>query len=642
VKVDVANGLVVVQPGSGTLLPSAEQIYSVVFEGKKSLGGVPVVAADFAKAGVKFSDSPVLPAIRLEASTGAGEPEITSGLAGIVGDKVVTASRAPGFQADYVIAGQTWYPLPLGAARDYERFLASCGAKGDKLTVGQYFEVLARDTVFRIDDQAARELTAANLAPLLDSGVPPGLRGTPYPYQRTGIGWLGFMVRHGVGTILADEMGLGKTLQAIGVLAAEISDGRSPNLVLCPATLLENWRRELERFAPGLDVQVHAGSRRTGRAADLKAASVTITSYDTMAGDISLFRAVKWNLVIADEAQNIRNPEARRTTRAKEIPRRVGIAVSGTPVENRLRDLWSIADFVLPGYLGTLDEFSEAHPNTDEGARELEPFVSAIMLRRRVADVAKDLPERIDVPVALVLDDASARAYEEIRHETAEQYPQAAELTALIKLRLFCSHPWAAGKLEGGDPVARSSKLERCLEILEEIAAAGEKALVFTSFNETADLLAATISRKFGFPTGKINGSVPVPERQGIVDAFGAHEGTAVLVLNPKAAGTGLNITAANHVIHYNLEWNPAVEDQASARAYRRGQTLPVTVHRMFYAGTVEEVINERMERKRAIAGQAVVGTTGDADDLADIVKALQRSPLATANGPDRKNPKRK
>jgi SNF2 family DNA or RNA helicase len=205
----------------------------------------------------------------------------------------------------------------------------------------------------------------------------------------------------------------------------------------------------------------------------------------------------------------------------------------------------------------------------------------------------------------------------------------APNLTALVRLRLFCAHPWAAGKLKGTiDPVACSPKLERCLEILEEIAAAGEKALVFTSFNETADIIEATASARCGLPAAQINGQVPVAERQPLVDAFTAIAGPAVLVLNPKAAGTGLNIASANHVIHYNLEWNPAVEDQASARSHRRGQSLPVTVHRLFYSDTVEEIISERMARKRLLADSAVVGASGTEDDLADIVKALQRSPL--------------
>jgi SNF2 family DNA or RNA helicase len=351
-------------------------------------------------------------------------------------------------------------------------------------------------------------------------------------------------------------------------------------------------------------------------------------SYETMAGDISLFRRVAWNVVALDEAQNIKNPDTRRTKRAKELPKRVGIAITGTPVENRLRDLWSLSDFALPGHLGTLREFEQRFPDTETGATDLEPLVSAIMLRRRVRDVASDLPPRIDIPVALAMDPSSAAAYEEIRGEAIAKAPQAPDLAALIYLRMFCAHPWTVGKLRDvASPLACSPKMERCFEILAEIFETNSKAIVFTSFNEAADLLESEIDRTFGVPTWKINGSVPVPDRQRTVDEFSETSDGAVLVLNPRAAGVGLNITAANHVIHYNLEWNPAVEDQASARAHRRGQTRPVTVHRLFYADTVEETINDRMTRKRTLAEHAVIGTAGDTDDLADILNALKRKP---------------
>jgi SNF2 family DNA or RNA helicase len=351
-----------------------------------------------------------------------------------------------------------------------------------------------------------------------------------------------------------------------------------------------------------------------------------------MAADISLFRAVKWNVVVLDEAQNIKNPDARRTKRAKELSKRVGIAVTGTPVENRLKDLWSLCDFVLPGHLGTQREFEHRFPDNETGAKELEPLVSAIMLRRRIRDVASDLPSRIDVPVALVLDPSSAAAYEEIRIDAVSKSTQSPNLAALVYLRMFCAHPWAVNKFRAAPSATSCSpKLERCFGILEEIFEANGKVIVFTSFNEAADLLEREIARTFGVPAWKINGDVPVEGRQPIVDQFSEARGGAALVLNPRAAGVGLNITAANHVIHYNLEWNPAVEDQASARAYRRGQKLPVTVHRLFYVDTVEEIINERMSRKRALAEHAVIGTAGEGDDISDILGALARSPKSKA-----------
>jgi SNF2 family DNA or RNA helicase len=627
-KIVNQNGLLV---RSGPGLPGhldAAQVYAVWFEKNSGNGPDAISRADLAETGLQFSDTVLTPAIIIETSAGSdGEPHIRSRLAGVTGSSFVAVNPP----ADYLIRDGTWYPLPPGTIGEYEVLLDAVGASGSDLTLSQYFDLLAQATGFRIDDRASPMLAASALAKQLASLPVPGLVGSPYPYQQVGIAWLRFLVRHGVGCILADEMGLGKTLQVIGVFAAEIAARRRPNLVVCPATLLENWRRELNRFAPALHVLVHAGSRRTGSIPVLAGVDVVVTSFETLAGDISIFMQVPWNVVAADEAQNLRNPEARRTLRVKQLTRRVTLAVTGTPFENRLRDLWSITDLVLPGNLGSVRDFERAHPDTEAGALDVEPLVSAIMLRRRVSEVAQDLPERIDIPVPLLLDQLSIDAYEKIRAEAARRYPQNPNLAAIVQLRLFCAHPWAAGQLKQiTDPAACSPKLERCLEIVEEISQAGSKVLIFTSFNDVADLLESAISSRLRIPAAKINGDVPPADRQGIVDAFSSVQGPAMLVLNPKAAGTGLNITAANHVIHYNLEWNPAVEDQASARAYRRGQTLPVTVHRMFYAGTVEEVIDERVQRKRALAGHAVVGSAGDEEGLADIVRALQRNPCAT------------
>ena len=618
------NGTIVASGPDGDFSPTAEQIYTAVFEGSTPVTDGGLDAKDLLNLGVRFSDTPATPTILISAEVSESkEPRIRCTLGGRVGAATVPAS------ADYVIINNTWFPLPYNTAAEYANLLRNAGISDpSSVNFGQYLEIQKHAASFLVEDRAAEQLAAGTLSAKIPSQQPHGLAATPYPYQQVGLQWLAFMARHGLGSLLADEMGLGKTLQVIALFLAEVEANRRPNLVVCPATLLENWRRELARFAPSLTTLVHAGPRRTGSVEDLRTPDVTVASYETMVGDISLFRALNWNVVALDEAQNIKNPDARRTRRAKEIPKRVGIAVTGTPVENRLKDLWSLCDFVLPGHLGILSEFEKRFPDTDPGATELEPLASGIMLRRRVRDVAADLPPRIDVPVALVMDARSAAAYEEIREEAAANAPDAPGLAALVHLRMFCAHPWTVGKLrEVSSAVDCSPKLERSFEILDEIFDSKSKAIIFTSFNETADLLEREIARRFSVPTWKINGSVPVADRQPTVDQFAQVSGGAALVLNPKAAGVGLNITAANHVIHYNLEWNPAVEDQASARAYRRGQTRPVTVHRLFYADTVEEVINDRMTRKRALAEHAVVGTEGKADDLADILNALKRSP---------------
>jgi SNF2 family DNA or RNA helicase len=255
------------------------------------------------------------------------------------------------------------------------------------------------------------------------------------------------------------------------------------------------------------------------------------------------------------------------------------------------------------------------------------------MLRRRVAEVAKDLPERIDIPQVIEFEHGDAQEYDRIRNEILTEFGASATLVSLTKLRMYCSHPWLLQEHlpSVGDP-AEFAKYSRLVDILDEIFQAGEKAILFTAYTSMTDILVKDIASRFSVFTGYIDGRLPIDDRQPMIDAFSANPGAALLVLNPRAGGSGLNITAANHVIHYTLEWNPAMEDQASARAYRRGQTRPVTVHRLFCAGTVEEVVDDRLSRKRTISEAAVVGVRGESDDYNDIVAALQRSPLSGAN----------
>ena len=282
-------------------------------------------------------------------------------------------------------------------------------------------------------------------------------------------------------------------------------------------------------------------------------------------------------------------------------------------------------DFVIPGHLGTLAEFQTTFEDSVDAAAELEELISPVMLRRLVRDVANDLPERIDIPQAVDLTSDEAHAYERMRNEISAEYGQAATLVSLTKLRIFCAHPSIA---EGTANLGDFSKLERLRDILEEIITSSQKVIIFTSFTQMADMIAQFVADQWGVFSATLDGRLPIDDRQPLIDRFSGIGGAAVLILNPKAGGAGLNITAANHVIHYNLEWNPAVEDQASARAHRRGQTLPVTVHRLYCAGTVEEVVNDRSMRKRELSDAAIVGVTGKDEDYADILRALQRSPI--------------
>lgn len=614
--------------GDKSVRLTAAEIYDVMFEGQSALHGVDVTREDFLCEGIKFSEYQIDLIIVLQSCVHEGHPEISCKFIAKNGKSEVELIKRQEGWLGYVIADKTWMPLPLGSEMEAESWLRSLGVDTfSPISLSQYMTLVRfKQPLFKIEDRTEHELSALALSSVLRGSIPDGFLGKLYDYQADGYHWLSFMIQNKLGAIIADEMGLGKTIQVICLLCELKNDGKVPHLVLAPATLLENWRREILRFAPDLKVLVHSGSRRAGYAAMLNEYDVVVSSLDTAVSDVALLRGINWSLIVIDEAQNIKNPAAKRSIKLKTIPRHGAIAVTGTPVENYLKDLWSIVDFILPSFLGSLSEFESRHPDTASGASLLEPAVAPIILRRRVKDVAKDLPDRIDIPLPVELSDEEASAYESLR---LSAQADRSGLAALTSLRMFCTHPWLVDQFKQlTDPAGCSAKLCRLFEIVEEVSANKCKALIFTSYSESLDLICREISNRFSIYTDSIDGRVPVSERQKRVDAFTSLKGPGVLVLNPKAAGVGLNITAANYVIHFNLEWNPAVEDQASARVYRRGQTSTVMVYRLFYADTVEEIMNERMEHKRELAEIAVSGTDGKSQAMNDLLRALNISPV--------------
>jgi SNF2 family DNA or RNA helicase len=456
----------------------------------------------------------------------------------------------------------------------------------------------------------------------------PGLTATLFPYQARGVRWMWETINHTGGLILADEMGLGKTLQIIALLLMEPIKTDSPALIVCPTSLIANWVREFARFAAGITVLVHRGPSRAGVYRELQKSNVVVTTYDTMVNDISIFSSFEWSWVICDEAQAIKNPDSNRRRAIVTVPRRRTIPMTGTPVENSLVDLWSLADFSIPGLLGTRREFEAIYPDSIESAQAIGRFTDPVILKRKVADVAGDLPERIDIDLPLELDDQLADHYLMVRETTLAKYPIAGALVATLQLQLVCAHPWLRRDEESDTDgeeatVVRTNtyplmtpKMERAVTLLQEAFFNRRKVIVFALFNRIGDLLKDAFS---GFPDaywGAINGSTPQEERQTIIDDFSAHHGPGCLILNPKAAGAGLNITAASVVIHFTPVWNPALEAQASARAHRRGQTQPVTVYRLFYKDTVEEVMIDRSLWKSELANESVPVSSRDATDL--------------------------
>ncbi len=537
---------------------------------------------------------------------------------------------------DSIIMDGSWHNLLSNYSEIFDLLKIAEIKSSGEIHLSQYI-ILKREIerVGTIEFEDFAEKTLTN-HPVNDSvePVPSQLNATLYPYQQQGYRWMKFVSEEKCGCILGDEMGLGKTLQVIALIADRKRSGYGISIVIAPVSLLENWKREFEKFTSGISVYIHHGTRRTGVYTDLLDYDVVIISYNTAVTDQSLLRMINWDLVVVDEAQNIKNPSAVRTKSVKCIPRNVAIAVTGTPFENHISDLWSLLDFIAPGCFGKLSEFETMYPDDLEGAKAIEPVLSPVMIRRRVSEVAKDLPERIDVPQVLKMSPSEIEVYEEVREQILEDFHgENATLPMLQKLRMHCTHPLLLNHEPVGDPVQASSKYERLCELMEDIVSLNEKAILFTSYNRMFDILQEDIPKRLGIRVMAINGSTPPNERQGIIDSFSGLAGSALLVLNPRAAGAGLNITAASRVIHYNLEWNPALEDQASARAYRRGQEKTVFIYRLYYKDTVEQIINERIEKKRNMSDAAVIGTDGGIENSEDIMRALMISPGGSYEG---------
>lgn len=534
-------------------------------------------------------------------------------------------SRQPSLTGYFVDANKVIHVIADG---DLQRIADAIGSESVarmQLTLRNYLG--ARKSLLSegllADDEDLLKSIAQTAKPLEDYPVSASL----YDYQSTGVSWLMGFCAQGVGCVLADQMGLGKTLQVITTIALRALCGVAPSLVVCPATLVENWRREFARFAPQVSVLAHIGSSRTGRPHDLVEHQVVITSYDLLTRDQYMLKTIAWDLVVLDEAQAIKNPDAQRALAAKAMDRQCGIAVTGTPLENSLLDLWSVTDFAVPGYLGDRSRYEGEAGQDLDNALAAEPLVRPLILRRCLDDVSLELPPLVDVPQALLMYEEEAWGYETLRRIAEGNGPA---MAALTPLRQYCAHPSLVSQ-HLGPATPESAKLKRLISILAEIQQDGERAIVFAPYTEAIDLLVRVVRQTLCVPAEPIYGGTPMSSRHDIIESFNSATGSRVLVLNPAAAGTGLNITGANHVIHYSLEWNPAKVDQATARAYRKGQERPVTVHQLYYTGTVEETIVDRLERKRSLAQAAVTGTDGLVTNMSDVLRALRMSPVGTS-----------
>lgn len=497
-----------------------------------------------------------------------------------------------------------------------------------------------------VDGESVEAVPVGALAALRDrltTGVQPaqppaGLHATLRDYQLRGLAWLDLMTSLGLGGCLADDMGLGKT---ITVIALHLKRARAePTLVVCPASLLGNWQREINRFAPGVAVRRFHGPDRS--LADLSGGFV-LTTYGTMRSAAPTLAGQTWGMVVADEAQHVKNPYSATAKALRTIPTPARVALTGTPVENNLSELWALLDWTTPGLLGPLKSFRARHARAvengedDQAVERLARLVRPFLLRRKKSDpgIVPELPPKTETDHPVPLTREQAALYEAVVREsllTIETADGIARRGLVLKLlgalKQICDHPALYLKEEAasvGDALAaRSGKLALLDELLDTLLAEDGSALVFTQYVGMARLITAHLTAR-AVPVDLLHGGTPVPERERMVDRF-QDGATPVLVLSLKAAGTGLNLTRAGHVVHFDRWWNPAVEEQATDRAYRIGQTQPVQVHRLITEGTVEDRIAEMLQAKRALA-DAILGSGESAlteltdRELSDLVR---------------------
>jgi superfamily II DNA or RNA helicase len=525
------------------------------------------------------------------------------------------------------LLGGGWAPLPTDWLSRFGRPLADLLAarQDDKKIPRALLPELAR---FCDDIGAPRPPGLDRLRPLIEglpalpnAPAPANLRAELRPYQQVGVSWLSFLRDAELGAILADDMGLGKTLQTIAVLK-----GRA--LVVCPKSVVHNWESEILRFRPDLKVSTYHGPKRTLD----PDADVTLTTYAVLRLDIAILSASTWDCVVLDEAQTIKNPDSQAAQAAYDLKATFRVALSGTPIENRLDELWSLFHFTNRGLLGGRRHFVDAYGSMATGnpevAARLRSRIRPFLLRRRKSEVAPELPPRTEAILHVELEDEERTLYDAVKAATRKDVLAALDsggsvllaLEALLRLRQAACHP----SLLPGQSAETSSKINRLVEALEEAALDDHKALVFSQWTSLLDLVEPHLKAR-GIRFTRLDGSTN--DRAGVVNTFQSPDGPTVLLLSLKAGGTGLNLTAADHVFLLDPWWNPAVEDQAADRAHRIGQDRPVMVYRLVARGTVEEGIVALQEKKRALAEAALEGTAAAGgltrDDLLQLLDLL-------------------
>ncbi|MBS4190134.1 DEAD/DEAH box helicase [Bacillus sp. FJAT-49705] len=490
--------------------------------------------------------------------------------------------------------------------------------------------------------QMVKQLRDTKDIPLVE--VPDTFQGELRPYQQLGMSWMLFLRRYGFGACLADDMGLGKTIQLLSYLlkVKELEKDGGPALIICPTSVLGNWQKEIERFAPDLNVYLHYGGNRSKGdefSEKVTASDVVLTSFGLTHLDAEHFEGIEWSSISIDEAQNIKNAQTKQSKAVRKLKGKHHIALTGTPMENRLSELWSIFDFTNHGYLGSMGQFQKGFvlpiekDDDKERVKQLQAFIRPFLLRRTKKDeeVALNLPDKLEQKEYCPLTAEQASLYEQLVKDTFEQIEKLSAferkgliLQMLTRLKQLCNHPALYLKEEKPtNNIVRSAKLEKLCELIDSVLDQGESCLIFTQYIEMGNIIRQTIKKKFGQDVPFLNGSVPKNERDQMITRFQNQE-FPIFLLSLKAGGTGLNLTAANHVIHYDRWWNPAVENQATDRAYRIGQKRFVHVHKFISTGTLEEKIDAMLEKKQSLNDQIIQSeswiTELSTDELRDLV----------------------
>ena len=470
---------------------------------------------------------------------------------------------------------------------------------------------------FDYDEAFAKVIS--NFTKVEEIELPKTLHGTLRPYQQIGFRWLYTNVQKGFGCCIADDMGLGKTIQVISLILKlkEEKKLKKPVVVICPTTLLGNWEREFETFAPGLDVHTYHGFNREFTTD----CDVVLRTYAILRIDIEEFKKHNWDLIVIDEAQNIKNPSTSQTQAVKSIKADMKIAMTGTPVENRLSELWSIFDFINKGYLGSISDFGKNYSipierfKETQRAQKLQKAISPFMLRRLKTDkmIISDLPEKVVLDDFCYLTKPQAALYERVLNQSMQEVQAAgaginrrgAIFKLITSLKQVCNHPYHYLK-HGDMSRSASGKTEKLISILSNILDNDEKVLIFTQYKEMGAILEKIIAEEFNTDPLFFHGSLNVKAREEMIREFSEEINKKIMILSLKAGGLGLNLTSASNVIHYDLWWNPAVEDQATDRTYRIGQDKNVMVHRFITLSTFEEKIDKIIKDKRELADAAV------------------------------------